>query len=63
MAKTKYPVTVLAAKLWREKHKDYRGKGADGVKRILFMSPTTGATESWPVEEVARYMLAHPEVK
>lgn len=39
-------------KAWAVKHPDYRGKGADGVKRMLYRNPKTGATESWPLSQI-----------
>ncbi len=34
---------------WKNTHPDYKGVGEDGVKRVLYLNPKTGATESWPL--------------
>lgn len=39
----------LEAAAWAKKHRDFKGKGADGVRRMNYLNPATGATESWPL--------------
>lgn len=40
---------ALEALVWKHTHRDYRGRGPDGVRRVLHLNPETGATESWPL--------------
>ncbi len=42
----------LERKAWAAQHRDYKGKGADGVRRMLHRNPKTGGTESWPIEQI-----------
>jgi hypothetical protein len=35
--------------VWKGTHPDAKGKGEDGVKRVLTLSPSGGGTESWPL--------------
>ena len=41
--------TKLEALIWKHTHRDRRGTGSDGVRRILHLNPATGGTESWPL--------------
>lgn len=39
----------LEALVWRHTHRDFRGVGDDGVRRVLHLNRATGGTESWPL--------------
>lgn len=39
----------LETLVWRHTHRDFRGRGSDGVRRVLHLNPQTGGTESWPL--------------
>jgi hypothetical protein len=39
----------LEALVWRHRHRDFGGRGDDGVRRVLHLNPRTGGTELWPL--------------
>jgi hypothetical protein len=41
---------ALERAAWAARHKDFKGIGADGVRRMLYLNPQTGGTESWPLD-------------
>ena len=43
---------ALETAAWEAKHEDFKGVGADGTRRMLYLNPRTGGTESWPVESL-----------
>jgi hypothetical protein len=43
--------------VWRQTHRDHRGGGDDGVRRVLHRNPATGGTESWPLSSFPESQL------
>jgi hypothetical protein len=35
---------------WDAKHEDFKDVGADGTRRMLYLNPNSGHTESWPLD-------------
>ncbi len=43
----------LEAAAWAKTHRDYKSRGADGVRRVLHRDPASGKTGLWPLAQLS----------
>ncbi len=47
----------IEAMVWRPTHREARGVGDDGVRRVLHVNPATCGTELWPLSSLTNAQL------